>query len=210
MKLTKYEHACFTIEQNGEVLVVDPGNWTTDFLPPENVIGIIITHEHPDHFDQEHIATIVDKNPDAVIISNQNVINSISAFKTTQAIVGQPLTIGQFTLEFYGGMHATIHPSIPTISNIGVLINDLLYYPGDSMAIPDKPVDTLALPVSAPWLKFSEAIDMLTTIRPRFAFPTHDAILSPVGRELVDRLANNFAEKTGTEYRRVHGQTITV
>ena len=25
MKLTKYEHACFTVEKDGKLLVVDPG-----------------------------------------------------------------------------------------------------------------------------------------------------------------------------------------
>ena len=51
MKLTKYEHACFTLEKDGKMLVVDPGTFTTKLDPPENVVGIVITHEHSDHFD---------------------------------------------------------------------------------------------------------------------------------------------------------------
>ena len=51
MKLTKYEHACFSVEHDGMTLVVDPGNFTTDFIAPEGVIAVVITHEHSDHFD---------------------------------------------------------------------------------------------------------------------------------------------------------------
>jgi L-ascorbate metabolism protein UlaG (beta-lactamase superfamily) len=46
MQLTKYEHACFTVEKDGQLLVVDPGNFTTDFIAPEHVVGIVITHSH--------------------------------------------------------------------------------------------------------------------------------------------------------------------
>ncbi len=63
--------------------------------------------------------------------------------------------------------------------NVGVLIdNGEVYYPGDSFAEPGMPVKTLALPIAAPWMKTSEAMDFLTHVKPERAFPTHDAILS--------------------------------
>ena len=49
MKITKYEHACFVVEEDGESLIVDPGGWTTDLVIPDTVVGVIITHEHQDH-----------------------------------------------------------------------------------------------------------------------------------------------------------------
>ncbi len=113
------------------------------------------------------------------------------------------LAIGPFNLEFFGGQHALIHKSIPRAANLGVMINDLLYFPGDSFTNPEKPVDTLAIPVSAPWMKMSEAMDYLTEIKPRFAFPTHDAILSDVGKSLSDRLLGNIAAGNNIEYKRL-------
>ena len=54
MKLTKYEHACFTVEDtSGNVLVVDPGSFSKNFVVPNNVVGIVITHEHADHFNTD-------------------------------------------------------------------------------------------------------------------------------------------------------------
>lgn len=210
MELTKYEHACFTLAKDNQVLVVDPGGWTTDFTAPDHVIAVVITHEHADHFDTELIAAILDKNPEAIIVAPESVTKHIEAFPTRTVSAGDTAAFGAFALRFIGGTHATIHPSMPSITNLGVIINELIYHPGDSFALPDQAVDTLALPVSAPWLKISETIDFLTTVKPRFTFPAHDAILSSAGKELADRLVGSYAKNVGTEYRRIDGEIITI
>jgi L-ascorbate metabolism protein UlaG (beta-lactamase superfamily) len=203
MKLTKYDHACFTVEKDDQTLVVDPGNLSTDYLPSNNVVAIVITHEHADHYDPEQIAAIVDKNPEAVIIGHESVTSQIEAFKTQTVGAGDKLTVGPFDLEFFGGTHALIHRSIPVISNLGVMINELLYYPGDSFALPGRAVDTLAIPGGAPWLKIGDAMDFLELVGPRFTFPTHDAVLSPIGKGFTDRILGAMAEKIGAEYKRL-------
>lgn len=203
MKLTKYQHACFTVEDDGKILIVDPGNFTSDFIAPENVVAVVVTHEHPDHFDHEQLAAIIDKNPDAVIVGHEAVVSQIEVFETKAIRAGDTLTIGPFSLEFFGGEHALIYKTMPVVANLGVMVNDLLYYPGDSFTTPGKPVDTLAVPASAPWMKMSEAMDFLADIKPRFAFPTHDAILSDIGKSLSDRLLGNTATTQSTEYKRL-------
>jgi L-ascorbate metabolism protein UlaG (beta-lactamase superfamily) len=203
MNVTKYEHACFTVEKDDQVIVVDPGAYTTDFIAPSDVIAIIITHEHPDHFDAELLSAIIDKNPEAVVIGDASITNQIEAFETMPVSVGDTLEMGAFHLEFFGGQHATIDASMPTPPNLGVMIDELLYYPGDSFYVPeDHSVDTLALPVAAPWLKISEVIEFLTAIHPRIAFPTHDAILSNTGKELADRMLGSVAEANDILYVR--------
>lgn len=203
MELTKYEHACFTLEKDNQLLVVDPGGFSSDFLAPENVIGVIITHEHGDHLDHEQLAAIIDKNPGAVILGPEAVTSKIEVFETKLVSPGDTLNVGPFALEFFGGQHAIIHPSIPVIANISVLINDLLYYPGDSFVVPDKPVDTLALPISAPWLKISEVMDFLKAVHPRLVFPTHDAILSDIGKEITDARLGATAKEQDILYQRL-------
>lgn len=203
MNVTKYEHACFTIEKDSQVLVVDPGSYTTDFIAPSDVIAIVITHEHPDHFDVELISAIIDKNPEAVIIGDASITNQIDAFETMPVTAGDTLEMGPFHLEFFGGQHAGIHDSMPVPPNLGVMIDELLYYPGDSFYIPeDHSIDTLALPVAAPWLKISEVMDFLTAIHPRVAFPTHDAILSETGKELTDTMLGSVASANDILYLR--------
>ncbi|HSW77725.1 MAG TPA: MBL fold metallo-hydrolase [Candidatus Chromulinivoraceae bacterium] len=203
MKLTKYEHACFTVQKDVQLLVVDPGGLSADFIAPSNVVGVVITHEHGDHFDLEQIANIMDKNPDAIIVGPRSVTSHIETFTSRTIEPGDKLTIGMFQLEFFGGEHAEIHRTIPIIPNVGVLIDDLLYYGGDSYTLPKRPVDTLAVPAGAPWLKMGEAMDYMSAIKPRFAFPTHDAVLSDTGKEFADGLFAWLAERYGIEYKRL-------
>jgi hypothetical protein len=64
------------------------------------------------------------------------------------------------SIRVRGGEHAVIHPDIPVIDNVAYLLNDgALLHPGGSLYVPEEPVDVLALPAGAPWLKISEAID---------------------------------------------------
>ena len=54
MRITKFGHACVRIEHDGRVVVVDPGCWTD----PRRVDGadaVLVTHEHPDHFDPDRL-----------------------------------------------------------------------------------------------------------------------------------------------------------
>ena len=209
MKLTKYEHACFTVEKDGEILVVDPGGYTTDFIAPEGVVAVVITHIHGDHFDRDLLDSIIDKNPGALIIGPEDVVKQIETFETRPVDASDSVEVGGFNLEFFGGQHAVIHPSLPIAQNVGVMINDLIYYPGDSFATPDgRPVDTLALPVAGPWMKISEAIDFALAVKPRFMFPTHDAVLSDVGRALPDGTVPKLVPES--DYRRINGQTVEV
>lgn len=209
MQLTKYEHACFTVEKDNQLLVVDPGGFSSDFIAPSDVVAVVVTHNHPDHFDHEQLETIINENPNAIIIGPETVTSAIEVFTTQTVDHGDSLDVGPFHLEFFGGKHAVVHLSLPITANVGVIVNDLLYDPGDSFTLPGRPVDTLALPAAAPWLKISEAMDFLSQVRPRLAFPTHDAILSPEGKELVDARLGETAASQGTTYQRLT-ETITI
>ncbi|QQG50963.1 MAG: MBL fold metallo-hydrolase [Candidatus Saccharibacteria bacterium] len=203
MKLTKYEHACFTLEKDNQVIVVDPGAFATDFIAPEHVVAIIVTHDHFDHFDPELVASIINENPDAIIYAPATVTAKIETFQAVSITEDTTENVGPFTMRFLAGKHSLLHPSIPVTDNLSVLINDLLFYPGDSFTVPPFSVDTLALPASAPWLKVGEAMDYLAEVRPRFAFPTHDAILSAEGKEVTDDHINWMAKECGVDYHRI-------
>lgn len=209
MKLTKFQHACFVIEKDGRSLVVDPGAFTHDFITPRHVDAIVITHEHPDHFDETLVKNILELNPKATIVAHESISGRFTDFNTVGAKVGEPYAVGGFTLQFFGGQHAHIADSIQTPPNLGVLINSTVYYPGDSFVVPEvTPIPALALPASAPWLKISEAMDFLARVKPSFAFPTHDAILSADGKQLADRLLGAVASGQGTHYKRLDTASI--
>lgn len=214
MKITKYEHACFTIEHEGKLLIVDPGVYTTDLTSPENVVGVVVTHEHADHFDVAALGALIAHNPDAVVIAHSDITrqfgenNETLPYETVNS--GDNITIGPFHLQFFGGEHATIHPDMPHVANLGVFINDTLFYPGDSFVEPHQPVKVLALPVAAPWLKISESINYLLAVKPSIAFPTHDAILSDSGKGLPDTMIPPFAKEIGATYKRIDNAPLEV
>jgi L-ascorbate metabolism protein UlaG (beta-lactamase superfamily) len=183
MRVTKHEHAALMVEDDGKALIVDPGSFTSPFTELQDVVGIVITHEHPDHWTPEHLERILKQTGPIPIYGPAGVVAAASGFDVTEVRPGDTVAIDPFVLRFFGGKHAVIHESIPVVDNVGVLINDEFYYPGDSYAVPEGvDVRLLAAPVGAPWLKIGEAMDFVLAVRPRRAFGTHDMTLSAIGR----------------------------
>ncbi|GAA2244271.1 MBL fold metallo-hydrolase [Herbiconiux moechotypicola] len=201
MRLTKFEHAALLLEQSGKKLFIDPGAFTTPITDAANTVAVVVTHEHPDHWTPEQLRRILDASPDAVIFGPEGVVNAASDFDVTRVDPGDSEEIGQFTLRFFGGRHAVIHSSIPVIDNVGVLVNDLLYYAGDSFAVPEGvQVDTLAAPAGAPWMRLAESMDYVLEVKPRRAFPTHEMVLSVAGKNLSNERLGWATTQGGGEY----------
>jgi hypothetical protein len=62
-----------------------------------------------------------------------------------------------------------------------------------------KPIEILALPVTAPWMRSAEAVDYAAELRPRICIPVHDAILK--NPHMGYRLAKQILEPMGIEIR---------
>jgi L-ascorbate metabolism protein UlaG (beta-lactamase superfamily) len=202
MRLTKLEHAALILEQSGKKLFVDPGSFTTPITDGAGTVAIVITHEHADHWTPEQLGRILDKSPDATIFAPQGVALAVGAsFDVTVVNNGDELTVGPFSLRFFGEKHAVIHSSIPIVDNVGVLINNSLYYPGDSFTVPaGVDVDLLAAPAGAPWLKISEAIDFVLAVKPKRSFPTHEMVLSVAGKGMANGRLQWATEQGGGEF----------
>ena len=118
---------------------------------------------------------------------------------------GQSFTAAGIAVKAYGGLHAEIHPEVPRVPNLGFLINDEVYHPGDSFDVPDDvQIDTLFVPVSAPWLKLAEAVAFVRAVAPRRAFALHDSLLSDVGHTITDA---NMSRLSRCEYARLEPGT---
>lgn len=180
MKLTKRLHSCVQLEKDGRLLVIDPGA----FSEADAGLGadaLLVTHEHPDHYEEGRLRAALDANPAAQLWTLRSV-----AEKLAPAYPGRVHTVGHgdtftaagFEVQVHGELHAVIHPDIPRITNVGFLVDASLFHPGDALTVPEAPVETLMLPVHAPWNKIAEVIDYVREVKPRETLAIHDAGLT--------------------------------
>lgn len=200
MKLTKYEHACLALEEQGKKLVIDPGEYTLEFGDLTDIVAAVVTHVHGDHFSRKNLQTIIDNNPNVRIFSTA---------QTAEAWPGQPIqavkagdehSVGPFTVRFYGGLHKQVHPAWQPDQNVGVLVNDRFYYPGDSLTVPDRDIELAAVPVGSSWLSTGEAIDFVAKVNPYGFIRTHERLLSRMGVEKTDEWLQKASERFGPIY----------
>lgn len=200
MKVTKYEHACLVITKGEDSIVIDPGNFTMPLTDLGGVVAVVITHEHADHWTAEQLDRILDRNPKAKVFGPAGVVAVATGIPVEQVDAGDTREVGEFTLTFTGGKHAQVHKSIPIVDNVGVIVDGELYYPGDSFDLPGVEVSVLAVPSGAPWLKTGEAMDFIAEVKPRRAFPVHDAPLSAIGKGMVHGRLEAIGKPNGTEF----------
>ncbi|MFJ3103467.1 MBL fold metallo-hydrolase [Streptomyces sp. NPDC086835] len=189
MRLTKRIHACVQLEKDGRRLVIDPGG----FSEQDAAVGadvLLVTHEHPDHFDEGRLRAALEADPSTRLWTLRSVAERLSAaFPGRVSTVGHgdTFTAAGFDVQVHGELHAVIHPDIPRITNVGYLVDGSVFHPGDALTVPGRPVDTLMLPVHAPWNKISEVIDYVREVAPRRAVDVHDALLTDLARPIYDR-----------------------
>lgn len=201
MKVTKQEHACLIVESAGKNLIIDPGSWTTLLVGMSDVAAVVITHEHADHWTSEQLEHIVERNPEARIFGPAGVVAAATDFPVEEVKAGDTIHVEPFTLRFFGGKHEVIHSSIPVVDNVGVLVNDELYYAGDSYAVPEGvEVGTLAAPAGAPWLRIADVMDFVAAVAPKRSFATHEMVLSTAGKSLSNARIKSVTEAGGGEF----------
>ncbi len=77
MKLTKRLHSCVQLEKDGHTLVIDPGA----FSEADAGLGadaLLVTHEHPDHFDEGRLRAALDANPAAALWTLRSVADRLA------------------------------------------------------------------------------------------------------------------------------------
>ncbi len=213
MKLTKKGHACVRLEKDGRSLVIDPGAFSEE----DAAVGaeaILVTHEHMDHFDEGRLRAALEAEPAARIWTLASVADRIAdAFPGRVHTVGEGDTFSAagFDIEVHGQLHAVIHPDIPRITNVGYVVDGSVFHPGDALTVPGRPVETLLLPVHAPWNKLAELVDYVREVGPDRALDVHDALLSEVAPLVYGRMLGPEGPGIGAEHVRLApGESITL
>jgi len=209
MRFTKLGHSCVSLEKDGIVLVIDPGTFSDAAAALYRAAAVMVTHEHPDHLDADAIRAALEVYPDLTLWANPSVTAQFSEFggRVHEIRHGDALSVANFDEHVYGRDHALIHQDIPLVLNTGFLVDGDLFHPGDSFTVPEEPVQTLLVPISAPWLKAGDMIDYFREVGPARGYAIHDAILNDNGLALMTRMMSVAAAPSGVPVARLEPGT---
>jgi L-ascorbate metabolism protein UlaG (beta-lactamase superfamily) len=202
MRLTKFGHSCLLVEEGGARVLLDPGSYSDGFERLEGLTAVCLTHQHPDHLDRDRLRQLLDRNPGVRVVSDEGSAKPLGEAGAEVEVVhhGDELGLGGLGVAVLGRDHAVIHPDVPVVPNVGYLVGGRLFHPGDAFTDPGRPVEVLAVPAGAPWLKLAEAVDYLRRVGPRVAVPVHERVLSQQGRSLHYRQLEQLGGRGGTRF----------
>lgn len=194
MRLTHLGHACLLVEIDAARLLLDPGSFSHGFEELTDLDAVIITHQHADHVDVQRLPMLLEANGRALLVAEPETAAELTGagIEARPLHAGDELTVAGVRVRAAGGRHAVVHPDLPRVGNVAVLIgtsradggSGLLLHPGDAYDVVPADVDVLALPLSAPWAKVAETVDYLRAVAPGIAVPVHDGLLTPAARGL--------------------------
>jgi len=190
MRITKYTHACVRLEHDGRVLVIDPGTWSE----PAALTGadaVLVTHEHADHVDVLRLAGL-----GVPVYAPAEA--DIPRLEVTGVASDAEFTAAGFHVRAVGERHAFIYGGQPDCANLGYIVDEAVYHPGDALHVPDQPIETLLVPAQGSWMKMAEAIDFVKAVKPQRAFAIHDAQINDRGLSSVNGW---LTEETDSGYR---------
>jgi L-ascorbate metabolism protein UlaG (beta-lactamase superfamily) len=176
------------LEKDGKVLLIDPGSFSED-AAFEKADAILVTHEHQDHLDVDRVAAL-----DVPVYTTAGVAAQLTALGERVHVVegGQSFEAAGFSVSAYGKDHAVILPEwgVPC-ENIGFLVDDAVYHPGDSFTQPDRAVHLNLVPISGPWFALPPAVEYARSVKADRLVGIHDALLSPIGQSMFSRFLNS-------------------
>ncbi len=205
MQLTKFTHSCVRLDDGDRALVFDPGTFSEVEQALDGADAVLITHEHPDHIDADRLRAALAADSRLRVWGPAGVTGQLADFGDQVVTVerGASFDAAGFAVRTFGGQHALIHPAVPTIANLGYLVEDSVYHPGDSFTVPNVAVRTLLLPTNAPWSKVAEVIDFAIAVRAPKLHQIHDALINDVYASIVERHLTMIAGPFGVELTRL-------
>lgn len=195
MRITHLGHAAVLVETDDARILIDPGNLSAAWHQLTDLDAVLVTHQHPDHLDPDHIGALLTANPAATVLVEPSIVQQIAEAKfpelpnatafrpDEQAVVGDVLITG------VGGQHAVIHRDIPRIGNVGYVLRSAgqptFFHPGDAYDTAPQGIDVLAMPAYGPWAAMKETIDFVRAVGALEGFPIHGELLNDRGHDLV-------------------------
>jgi L-ascorbate metabolism protein UlaG (beta-lactamase superfamily) len=195
MRITHLGHAAVLAETDDARILIDPGNLSDAWHDLTDLDGVLVTHQHPDHLDPDHVGALLAMNPAATVLVEPSILQQIADGRipdlpnATAFSPDEQTVIGDVLITGVGGQHAVIHRDIPRIGNVGYVLRSAgqptFFHPGDAYDIAPQGIDVLAMPAYGPWAAMKETIDFVRAVGALEGFPIHGELLNERGHSLV-------------------------
>lgn len=199
MQITHFGHSCVLIETSGLRVLIDPGNFSTDWHQLSDLDAVLVTHQHPDHADPEHLPQLLAANPQALVAVEHTVPEIVDLPAETRRLgPGETIDLGALHVKTIGGQHAIIHRDYPRIGNVGFVLRvegePSLLHPGDCLDAVGEGIDVVAIPAFGPWAAMKETIDFTRAVGAPKGFFIHDGLLNERGLGLINTHVGRLSE----------------
>lgn len=181
MRIIKYFHSCFLVEEGEGRILFDPGifSFIERRIDPnvfKDIQAIFITHSHPDHVDIVALKKILANNSGALTFTNTDVQEFLNKESIACTIFEEgEKRVGGFRVRAIPADHQPLLAPVP--QNTAFLVNDTFLTTGDSInqsLYSLAGTKVLALPILAPWGNVLQVAEFFKAMKAEVAIPAHD------------------------------------
>ena len=193
MQLTWVNHSCYRLENNGFVMVLDPG-----LVVPASVLddadAVLVTHEHGDHFQLGTITARVATRPQLPVYTNKSVGALLAGSGAAVHVVGHgdAFELGGVRVQVHGEWHAPIAPDVTRVRNVGFQFADRFFHAGDAYTNPHEHVGVMTVPEFGLFTKLGDSLQFIQHVQPGMAIPCHDTGLDNTATQGADGFFAQF------------------